>query len=98
MIPFWPFGTKIETRSEGYSESLESLLVEQARGSTSASASKLAALEIALGLWGRAFASAEVTPGGPVADALSPSTLVYMAREMIRVGEAVFLIEIVTDG
>ena len=84
-----------ETRQETFTEAALELLSAGADG-PKASAGSIAALEIALGLWGRAFASAAVTPSS-MAGALTPSVLEMIGRELIRVGEAVFLIEVV-DG
>ena len=84
-----------ETRQETFTEAALELLSQGADG-PKASADGIAALEIALGLWGRAFASASVEPSS-MADALTPSVLEMIGRELIRVGEAVFLVEVV-DG
>ena len=84
-----------ETRHETFTEAALELLSQGADG-PKASAGSIAALEIALGLWGRAFASASVEPSS-MAGALTPSVLEMIGRELIRVGEAVFLIE-VSDG
>ena len=49
------------------------------------------ALELAAGVVGRAFASAQVeTPRGSVSDMLTPSTLAHIGRSLIRTGESVF--------
>ena len=84
-----------ETRQETFTEAALELLSQGADG-PKASADGIAALEIALGLWGRAFASVSVEPSS-MADALTPSVLEMIGRELIRVGEAVFLVEVV-DG
>ena len=86
---------KRETRAETYSDAVISVLTEGV-STTPTSAAQIAAREIALGLWGRAFASAQVKPEG-MADALTPAVLTLMGREIIRQGEAVFLIDLV-DG
>ena len=52
-----------ETRQESYTDAVVELIQAQAAGGSAASAKRTAALEIALGLWGRAFASATVTAG-----------------------------------
>ena len=88
-------GLTIERRQETFTDAALQVLTDKA-GTTSANASRIAALEIALGLWGRAFASAQVKPES-MAAALSPSVLMLMGRELVRVGEAVFLLE-VADG
>ena len=84
-----------ETRQETFTEAALELLSQGTDG-PKASAGSIAALEIALGLWGRAFASAAVTPSS-MAGALTPSVLEMIGREIIRAGEAVFLLE-VSDG
>ena len=53
-----------------------------------------AAEEIVFGLFGRAFASATVTPAGPVADALTPRVLSMMGRNLAEYGESVWEIEV----
>ena len=85
-----------ETRADSYTDAVVELIQSQASG-TFIDPSRIAAREIALGLWGRAFASASVEPGGVIASALTPGVLALMGREMIRRGEALFLIE-VEDG
>ena len=84
-----------ETRAETFTEAALELL-SQGADSPKAKPGAIAALEIALGLWGRAFASATVEPSS-MSVALTPSVLEMIGRELIRVGEAVFLIE-VADG
>ena len=95
MIPFQFPWLQRETRQETFTDAAVALLTENAN-SAKASPNSIAALEIALGLWGRAFASATVTPPS-IAGAVTPSVLEMIGRELIRVGEAVFLIE-VADG
>ena len=53
-----------------------------------------AAEEIVVGLYGRAFASATVTPDGQVADALTPSVLAMMGRDLAEYGESLWEIEV----
>ena len=89
----WP---KMETR-ESYSELLVKLLVGRAEGDTEGSVDSLAVVEAAAGLWGRSFASAEVTPSTMATDALTPSVLESIGRALLLRGEAVFIIE-VEDG
>ena len=95
MIPFQFPWLQRETRQETFTDAAIALLTENAN-SAKASPGSIAALEIALGLWGRAFASATVTPPS-IAGAVTPSVLEMIGRELIRVGEVVFLIE-VADG
>ena len=90
----WPWQDR-DTRAETFGEAALELL-SQGADSPKASSGGIAALEIALGLWGRAFASASVEPSS-MAGALTPSVLEMIGREVIRVGECVFLVE-VADG
>ena len=59
---FLPFG-KSETRAgDSLTDAVLAGLVANAQGNTTARASALGVVEAAAGLWGRAFASAAVTP------------------------------------
>ena len=86
----------LETRDSGsgYSDALVDLIIAQARGNPlKADIDTSGALELAAGVVGRAFASAQVeTPNSAVSGALNPSTLAYIGRALIRAGEAVFAI------
>ena len=92
---------RLETRSEssGYTDALLSLLTAQASGSASKADVNIGgALELAAGVIGRAFASAQVeTDRQSVRDALSPSVLAHIGRALIRAGECVYAIQ-VADG
>ena len=79
-----------------YTSVLTSLLLARAEGNP-ADPAATAALECAAGLYGRAFAVAEVSPATPATAALTPSVLCLAARSMIRAGEALFVLE-VTGG
>ena len=96
----WPFNhrSKGPEHRAGYADSVIAGLLAQASGGASGDAVRLAAVEIAAGLWGRGFASAMVTPStaGPLA--LTPATLGLMGRELVRRGEAVFVIDVRPDG
>ena len=85
--------------SSGYTDALLSLLTAQASGKTAKADVNIGgALELAAGVVGRAFASAQVeTARQSVRDTLSPSTLAHIGRSLIRAGEAVFAIQ-VADG
>ena len=74
-MKLWPFGkSDLETRqSEGsYTDILLEAAFSRAEGKVASA--NTAAREIAAGLWGRAFASADLTPEGIVADAVSGPT------------------------
>ena len=88
----------LETRESGsgYTDALLSLLVANAQGNAAkADVNTSGALELAAGVIGRAFASAQVeTPRGSVSDVLTPSTLAHIGRGLIRAGECVFAINV----
>ncbi len=91
----------LETRddSSGYTDALLSLLTAQASGSASKADVNIGgALELAAGVIGRAFASAQVDADSQsVRDSLTPSVLAHIGRALIRAGECVFAIQ-VADG
>ena len=91
-----PFLNRIERRAEGYTEAIIAQLIDVADTSVTPSGST-AAEEVAIGLWGRAFASANVTPSGPIAEALTPSVMQMVGRNLAEYGESLWVIE-VEDG
>ena len=95
----WPFRNR-EARaaaesSASYTDVLAALLVARAEG-TAIDPAATAALETAAGLVARAFSVATVTPAGARTAALSASLLACVGRELIRRGEAVFVLGV--DG
>ena len=95
----WPWTEAAELRQQrelerrSYTDQvLELLRARVESGSTAAVPGATAALEAAAGFVSRAFASAEVSAPSPVAEVLGPSTLALVGRELIRAGEAVFII------
>ena len=87
-----------ETRStSGYTSLINDALLSAAEGSMLATALATAALESCAGLYARAFAAAQASPAGARTRALTPSTLAWIGRELIREGEAVGEI-LVRDG
>ncbi len=95
-MKFWPFGNKLETRADSYSDVLIAALVSRAQGKSLAIPSATSALEACAGLTGRGFAAAEVTGPDALARALTPGCLELVGRSLIRRGELVFLID--TEG
>ena len=82
--------SKPEIRQDvGYTDVLVKALLATAGGEVAAGLT--AGVEICVGQYGRAFQSAELYPGGQVADALRPH-LGFIGRSMIDQGEAVFAI------
>ena len=92
----WPWGNREKRQTASYTDAVIGFLQRQA-GGQAGELGEVAALEIAAGLYGRAFASAAVK-GAPdaVADAVTPGVLELIGRELIRKGEAAF--EIVLEG
>ena len=64
-------------------------LVDTATGATTVP-DGLAALEVASGLWGRAFSSAQVSPSTIATESVTPDALMLIGRQLVRRGEAVF--------
>ena len=89
----WPFGSKLETRDDSYSDTLIAALVNRASGGTLAIPSATAALESCAGVVGRGFMACEVAGRPALADALTPDVLEMIGRSLIRVGQVVFLID-----
>ena len=79
--------SKRETRN--YTDAIVEHLTSYAAGQTTRSSP--AVVEIALGLWGRALASATVSPETP---ALTPAILEQMGRALLLRGEAVYRIDV----
>ena len=88
-----PWSRRREDRA-AYTDAIVSALLANVQGS-GGSAADVAAVELAAGLWARAFASARVEPDGPAAQALTPEVLATAARTLILRGESVFSIELV---
>ena len=92
-MKLWPFGTKLETRDDSYSDTLIAALLSRAQGKTLAIPTATAALEACAGTVGRGFAASEVSGPDALARALTPGVLELVGRSLIRRGEVVFLIE-----
>ena len=82
---------RTETRSSA-TDALLAALLARASGNTPATVTATGALEAAAGLYGRAFAGAQVSGPSTFAAVLRPSVLRTIGRELIRRGEAVFAI------
>ena len=89
----WPF--KSENRAAGgFTDLWVNQLLASATGDVYADVSNTAAAELVAGLWGRAFASASLSPTFP---GIGPDTLEAIARAMILDGEYLGAID-VSDG
>ena len=79
-----------EHRGGGYTGAALTALLQAADGSADANAGGIAAVEIAAGLWARAFASATVSGS----NAVTPGLLAMIGRALLRSGEFVAALEI----
>ena len=80
----------VESRQQGpYTDAITAAILASATGQAgAASVQQTAAVEIAAGLIGRAFAAAKVE-GSDLAD---PSTLAAIGRDMVTVGQALYVV------
>ena len=100
----WPFGKRappVETRGQGgagFTDAVTRALLNEAAGGTVRTPAATAALEACAGVYSRAFAVASVTPATPTTAALTPELLALAARDLIRRGEFVWLIDVDAAG
>ena len=89
----WPSWRRtVEAReSQPFTDAIVDAIAAQAAGTTAGDPGAIAALEAAAGLWARAFAAATLTPAVP---AITPDVLALIARDLIRRGESVHVVEI----
>ena len=94
----WPW-QRLEKRESGgdFSDAVVRLLESQAAG-TAADASSTAAVEAASGALSRAFAAAEVVGEDWAQDAVSPTVLAQIGRDLIRNGDSMHVIRMGHDG
>lgn len=94
----WPFKRRRPEARENFTSLVTTAAIDSAAGTAASGAGATAGLEIAAGTIGRCFAAATVR-GGPdnIRAAVDPGCLHLLGRELIRTGEAVFVIE-VRDG
>ena len=94
----WPW-QKPERRESGgdFSDAVVRLIEAQAAG-TAADASSTAAVEAASGALSRAMSSAEVVAEPWVRDAVSPTVLGQMGRDLIRKGDSMHVVRVGGDG
>ncbi len=91
----WPFKGREVRESQPFTDGLTELLVDLAGGTSRADPSAIAALEAATALYAGAFAGAEVE--SERAEAITPSARALMARDLIRRGESVHLVEVLAN-
>ena len=94
----WPW-QKRETRESGgdFSDAVIRLIEAQAAG-TAADASSTAAVEAAAGSLSRAFASAKVIGASWVENAVNPTVLAQIGRDLVRSGDSMHVIRVGGDG
>ena len=97
-MKLWPFNRATEKRQESsYTDTLVTLLVNQAGGKIQGNPNATAAVEAGAGMVARSFASATVQGGPPmIASALTPDCLALIGRALIREGEICLAIDV--DG
>ena len=90
----WPWQQR-ETRQaqQPFTDAIVSAIVAQAEGTVTGDPTAIAALEVAAGLYARSFAAATIEPEH-LAAVVTPDIRASIAREMIRRGESVHLIEV----
>ena len=86
-LKFWEHRSSIEP-SGSYTTDVLNFLSANASGQ--ALRGVPAAIEICAGVWGRGLATAEVSPRNGRTAALTPSTLGYIGRYLLRYGEVLF--------
>ena len=86
----------IETRDDSFTDLAISALVARASGVVQQD--RTAPVEVCAGWWGRAFASAKITPDNLGTRSLTPSVLAYIGRALVKEGEALFEINVNANG
>ena len=96
----WPWRRPEARAANGganYSDVLTSLLVARSEGGP-VDPTATGALEAAAGLMARAFTVADVEPPTAATAALTPDVLACAGRELVRRGEAVFVLDVVAGA
>ena len=91
----WPWQRATEDRASSYTDAITEYLLSAAGAKTESRA--VAAVELAAGLWSRAFASADVEPDTIATRALTPYVLAAIGRRLVTMGEAVFELRVELD-
>ena len=89
----WPWSREKRDSGGDFSDAVVRLIEAQAAG-TAADASSTAAVEAAAGALSRAFASAQVEGPGHVLDAVTPSFLAQVGRDLVRSGDSMHVIDV----
>ena len=98
----WPWSAQdkgVEVRqSQPFSDAVIQAIVAQADGTSAGDPNAIAALETAANLYARAFGAAKVTPATSMTKAITPAFLALVARNLIRRGESMHLVEVRRGG
>ena len=94
-VKLWPWSKREPEKREAvpFTDAVVAALTAQAGGQGIGSVNAIAALEAATALYARAFAAAVVTPA-EAANVLTPAVRALIARNLIRRGEDVHLIDV----
>ena len=84
--------------SQPFTDAIVQAIVSAGEGTASGDPSAIAALEACASQYALAFAGAKVEGGGPAAGAISPAFLSLVARDLIRRGESLHLIDVSESG
>ena len=87
----WPW-SRPEVRSANYTDQVISQILSSAGGAGDGGA--LAAIEASARLWGSGLASATVKPSNIALAAITPTILDSIGRNLCRVGESLFMIDV----
>ena len=87
----WPW-SRPEVRSANFSDQVISQILSSAGGSSDGGA--LAAIEASARLWGSGLASATVKPSNIALAAITPTILDSIGRNLCRVGESLFMLDV----
>ena len=90
----WPWSKPEKRETAPFTDAIVSAIAASAGGTTAGDPGAIAALEAAAGLYAHAFASARLEPDNSVTRALTPAVRALMARNLIRRGESVHLIDL----
>ena len=92
MAVKWPW-SRPEVRSANYTDQVISQILSSASGASDGSA-HLAAVESSARIWGSGLASATVKPSNIALAAITPTILDSIGRNLCRVGESLFMIDV----
>ena len=96
MAVKWPW-SRSEVRSSNYTDLAVSRLISAASGAAG-DGSTLAVVECAAGWWGRALASATVTPNSAALAGLTPPIMEQIGRSLLTRGESLHVISVADGG